>query len=71
MAGGKPPPEWYIRQGGDYNDVLKYLDLHEIAAEIDSKCKIFEILENLNSELVFTSEKATFRRCNTRRRKPL
>ena len=31
------------------------LDLHEIAAEIDSKCKIFEILENLNSELVFTS----------------
>ena len=47
------------------------LDLHEIAAEIDSKCKIFEILENLNSELVFTSEKATFRRCNTRRRKPL
>ena len=43
LGGGKPPPEWYIRQGGDYNDVLKYLDLHEIAAEIDSKCKIFEI----------------------------
>ena len=24
LGGGKPPPEWYIRQGGDYNDVLKY-----------------------------------------------
>ena len=69
-----------IKLAEEYDDKIRnqeelmesyLLDLHEIAAEIDSKCKIFEILENLNSELVFTSEKATFRRCNTRRRKPL
>lgn len=47
------------------------LDLHDIATELDGECNIFEVLENLDDELVCTSERATFRRYNSRRRKPL
>ncbi|MBQ1659595.1 MAG: hypothetical protein II059_07080 [Clostridia bacterium] len=46
------------------------LDLNDIVTELDSEYNIFEMLANLDDEFVCTSERATFKRYNSRRHKP-